>query len=269
MRKPSMVAVQSMSHLHQTETNEIYNPLEEMILQWFKEHYIPKIDVAYYEPMTDIVKETLARFRMIGTAALRRHVLSTSCLETMPDIETVQYAIIRELDIQLGSFMDDMSCAVDGTPMDSDDDRTRYEEMIYDAVDHIFETARETLMSSIKDEMVRWHELLTAVHSDLYWTAENLGIVAYLSDFDNVIFSGEDVEDAIVVYGVLDLPEVLTSITYKDEKDFQQYRDVYFDSPWWTDQYIITVNDAPAHPDHTALKEGDVIKLYEVEACKS
>ena len=35
----------------------------------------------------------------------------------MPDIEEVGYAVTRELDLNLSSFMDDMSSAMDGTPM--------------------------------------------------------------------------------------------------------------------------------------------------------
>lgn len=269
MHKPTIIAIESMSNLYRAETDAIYQPLDASILQWFMEHYIPKIDTVFHEPMTNIVNETLARFRMVGSSAMRRLTLATGAMENMPDVESVQHAILRELDLQLGSFMDDMSCATDGTPMAACDDVTRYEEMIFEIVDHIFETAREVLLTTIKDNMGRWHELLKTVHQDLYWTAENLGIVAYLSDHDNVVFSGEDVDDVVIVYGVNKLPELYTEHVYTDVNEFAAFKGEYFGDPWWSDQFIVMVNNCPAHPDYVELKAGDVMQVYEVEACRN
>lgn len=269
MRKPLLIAVQSMSQLHIAERTEVYQPLEEEIGRWFDEHHAPKIESQFLEPMKEIVEECIARFRMIGSSSLRRHTLSTACLPQMPDLEEVSYAVTRELDLNLSSFMDDMSSAMDGTPMALADNSGDYEERIYDVVDHIFETGSEHLKASIKERMADWHALLKEVHSDLNWTAKNLGIIAYLADHDNVVFAGHEVEDAVIVYGVVDLPEAADTCEHLDENEFKDFKDEYFASPCWTDQYIYTVNGKSAHPDITEHRAGDVVRIYEVEECKS
>ena len=53
--------------------------------------------------------------------------------------------------------------------------------------------------------MADWHALLKEVHSDLNWTAENLGIIAYLADHDNVVFAGRSMSKTPLLFMVLSI----------------------------------------------------------------
>tara|TARA_Y100001956_G_scaffold8221_1_gene7018 strand:+ start:3808 stop:4626 length:819 start_codon:yes stop_codon:yes gene_type:complete len=264
------LASQSIKELADVVKHEIYSPTIESVDIWYRDKHQKSVPQKYHEELDDIMNRGLSVVLSLTNAALRRYVLSTATVEHVLNADEVMREVKRELDATRTTLFEDMLGAVEDTSMSTADNPTFYDDLVCDFADEAMETNVATLLESFTEDGDRWAKLFRDVHDELYAAANSIGIKAYLSDSDNVLFFGED-RDAHFVTGVLQLPKPAISarVDYKtsDTAKFDEIAGIV-KSIQWTDDYILTVNGQATHPMLRKFTVNDVIRLYEVEECK-